>query len=143
MICAGDCWGVFTNKSGVSVYDVVAYVQSMDPTRLVDTDSGGGANNYHIGDVNDIHDYPNPGDPKPSLTQYAMIGEYGGIGYFIADKEWAKGECHGYKDVKTAQDFAGLYVNMTEMILSHAGDISCVMYTQLTDIENECMYLLG
>ena len=43
----------------------------------MDTDSGGGANNLHIGDVNDIHSYPYPGDPKPSQSQYAMIGEFG------------------------------------------------------------------
>ena len=29
--------------------------KSLAPHRLVDTDSGGGANNLHIGDVNDIH----------------------------------------------------------------------------------------
>ncbi len=31
-----------------------------------------------IGDVNDIHDYPYPADPKPNDHQYAMIGEFGG-----------------------------------------------------------------
>ena len=134
----GDCWNVFTNESGVSVADVVEYVQSMDPTRLVDADSGGGANDYHIADVNDIHDYPNSGDPKPSENQYAEIGEYGGIGYWVTGKEWAKGQCHGYKKVDSAQDYASLYVNMTELVLSHAGDLSVAIYTQLTDIENEC-----
>lgn len=30
--------------------------QKFDPSRLVDTDSGGPANNLHVADVNDIHD---------------------------------------------------------------------------------------
>ncbi len=59
---------------------MVDLVRLWDSTRLVDTDSGGPANDLHIGDVNDIHDYPDPKDPLPSDTQYAMIGEFGGIG---------------------------------------------------------------
>lgn len=54
---------------------VVEWVSSKDPTRLVDTNSGGPANALKVGDVNDIHDYPWPRDPKPSSSQYAMIGE--------------------------------------------------------------------
>lgn len=50
---------------------VVAY----DPSRLVDTNSGGPANDLKIADVFDIHDYPGPQDPQPSATQYAMIGK--------------------------------------------------------------------
>lgn len=96
---------------------VVDWVTAYDPSRLVDTDSGGPANNLHVrltfsstdptsithysyiivlssihstslasqraangqvGDVNDIHDYPYPQDPKPNDNQYAMIGEFGG-----------------------------------------------------------------
>ncbi len=60
--------------------DIIAMIRELDPTRLVDTDSGGPANNLYIGDVNDIHDYPYPQLPLPSDTQYAMIGEFGGIG---------------------------------------------------------------
>ena len=53
----GDCWEVFKTPPH-DVPGIVALVRSLDPTRLVDTDSGGGANNLHIGDVNDIHSYP-------------------------------------------------------------------------------------
>merc|ERR1719506_1935939 len=59
----GDCWSVFKNKPD-DVAGVVALAQKLDPSRLVDTDSGGGANNLHIGAVNDIHSYPFPGDPQ-------------------------------------------------------------------------------
>lgn len=45
----GDCYGVF------DVPEVVAWTKAYDPHRLVDTNSGGGANDLHIGDVNDIH----------------------------------------------------------------------------------------
>lgn len=48
----GDCWAVF------NVTDVVARARQLDPTRLVDTDSGGQANDLHLGDVNDMHSTP-------------------------------------------------------------------------------------
>ena len=67
---------------------VVEWTKKYDPTRLVDTNSGGSANNLHVGDVNDIHSYPWPGSPKPSDTQAAMIGEFGGIGCFQEGHMW-------------------------------------------------------
>jgi hypothetical protein len=68
-----------------AVADIVKMAARLDNSfRLVDTDSGGDANNDHIGDVNDVHDYPNPGNPIPSSKQYAMVGEFGGIGAFVA-----------------------------------------------------------
>jgi hypothetical protein len=46
------------------------------------------ANDLHIADVNDWHTYPYPGHPMPSATQYAMLGEFGGVGAFVAGHEW-------------------------------------------------------
>lgn len=46
----GDCVGVFSD-----VPAVVAWVKAYDPSRLVDTNSGGPANALAVGDVNDIH----------------------------------------------------------------------------------------
>jgi len=43
-----DCYGVF------DVPSVVAWAQDYDRSRLIDADSGGGANDLHIGSVNDI-----------------------------------------------------------------------------------------
>lgn len=51
----GDCWSVFKTPP-YDVPGIVALARKVDTNaRLVDTDSGGGANNLHIGDVNDIH----------------------------------------------------------------------------------------
>lgn len=85
----GDCIGVFDNVS-----EIVSWVQAYDPSRLVDTNSGGPGNDLHVGDVNDIHSYPWPGSPSPSATQYAMVGEFGGIGsWTTGENEWANGQC--------------------------------------------------
>ena len=87
-------------------------VQQLDPSRLVDTDSGGPANDLHIADVNDFHNYPYPGNPSASPTQYAMQGEFGGIGAFISGHEWVPGQCQTYLHVDTPQDEADTYVAM-------------------------------
>ena len=105
----GDCWNVFKDAPN-DVAGIVKLAQTLDPTRLVDTDSGGGANNMHIGDVNDIHSYPQPGDPKASATQYGMIGEFGGIGAFVEGKEWQPKACHHNPHVDTPHDEETAYV---------------------------------
>merc|ERR1719171_1657937 len=133
----GDCWEVFKTKP----YDVEGITQlakRLDPTRLIDTDSGGGANKYQIADVNDIHSYPYPGDPQPSGTQYAMIGEFGGIGAFIEGKEWKPKSCHTYLHVDTPADEASSYITMAASIQSRVDHVSASVYTQTTDVELEC-----
>ena len=44
-----DCYGVF------NVTEVVEWAQAYDSSRLIDADSGGGANGLGVGDVNDMH----------------------------------------------------------------------------------------
>lgn len=68
----GDCWGVFKTKP-YDVPGIVSLANELAPTHLIDTDSGGGANDLHIGDVDDIHSYPAPGDPAASSTQYGRV----------------------------------------------------------------------
>ena len=133
----GDCWKVFQDKP-YDVAGIVALAHSLDPTRLIDTDSGGGANNLHIGDVNDIHSYPYPGDPTPSTSQYAMVGEFGGIGAFVEGKEWKPNSCHTYLHVGTPQDEADAYVKMAHTIAGQVDHVSASVYTQTTDVELEC-----
>ena len=128
---------------------VVAYVRSIDnSTRLVDVNSGGPANDHNLGDVNDIHDYggylgahPHPHDPKPTKTQYAMVGEFGGIGAFLTQWEVrnGSGKCrsnspsgvYGHGNT-TPSDAAASYVAMTGMLASIKRDISAAVYTQVS-----------
>ena len=72
-----------------SVAAVVRWVQSYDSTRLVDTDSGGPANDLHVGDVDDMHvGGPSPKNPhKPGPRQYMMDGEYGNIEIWVRSSD--------------------------------------------------------
>lgn len=133
----GDCWQVFTEKP-YDVKGITELARALDPTRLIDTDSGGKANDFKYADVNDIHSYPYPGDTNASSSQYAMIGEFGGIGAFIEGKEWVPGACHTYLKVKTPQDEAEKYIEMAKTIKTRVDHISASVYTQTTDVELEC-----
>merc|ERR1719373_558608 len=99
----GDCWKSF------NVTDVTRTIHELDSSRLIDTNSGGGANDMHIWDLNDVHTYPWPRTPDPSNTQYAAIGEYGGLGAFVKGKEWAPSQCHTYLKCDTQYAAIGEY----------------------------------
>lgn len=132
----GDCWKAFNTKP----YDVEGIVQlakKLDPTRLVDTDSGGPVDVQHFADVNDVHTYPYPGDAQPSATQYAMVGEFGGIGTFVKGKEWVPNQCFNYLPTSQA-DNADKYIQMVKTLASRVDHISASVFTQTTDVEREC-----
>jgi len=128
----GDCWNSFNVSASLDL------MRSYDQTRLIDVDSGGDANDFHLGDVNDIHTYPWPGDTNPTTTQYGMVGEFGGVGAFIPGKEWVAGKCTTYLKVDTPQAEADAYIKMAQMLKSVKKDISVSIYTQITDVELEC-----
>jgi hypothetical protein len=133
----GDCWSVFTEPP-YDVPGIVKLFKQLDPTRLVDTNSGGGADDLHIADVHDIHSYPYPGDPQPLKNQYAMIGEFGGIGAFIPGKEWVPKKCTTYLKVNTSAEEATTYIEMAKTILEQVDHVSASVLTQTTDLELEC-----
>jgi len=133
----GDCWGVF-NKKPFDVAAIVQLARELAPDRLIDTDSGGGANKLGIGDVNDVHSYPFPGNPAASATQYAMIGEFGGIGAFQTGHMWTPSGCFAYKANPDSHDQATMYIGMAGTIKSNRDHISASVYTQTTDLEREC-----
>ena len=83
--------------------------------------------------------YPWPVPHMPTPTRYAMIGEYGGVGYFAAGKEWVPTKCHTYLHAPTAATAVGLYINMTRRLVEMVTTgLSAAIYTQITDVELEC-----
>jgi len=128
----GDCVGAFNPA------EIVQLARQLDSSRLVDTNSGGPANDLHIGDVNDWHTYAYPKLPSQSSNQYLMVGEFGGIGAFISGKEWVPGGCWTYLKVNGASDLANTYIQMANSIQALSDNLSASIYTQITDLEEEC-----
>ena len=101
-----------------------------------------------LGDVSDVHTYPAPRlRPNASARQYAMIGEFGGIGAFVPGKEWrpptpTHKSCFAYNlplhPLATPSAEAQAYIKMTHTLLSWSDTLSASVYTQITDVELEC-----
>jgi len=132
--------------------NVVKWVQRYDNTRLVDTDSGGPANDLHVGDVDDMH----VGGPsaknlhKPGPHQYMMDGEYGNIEIWIANHTWTDSAntsevCRLYgnptpKSPEISPPPAAVAAQIAALAAAAkvVGNLSVASYVQLTDTEMEC-----
>jgi hypothetical protein len=135
-------WDIFNESQGQ--HDTVALVQeiaTLDPSRLVNQASGGSY--FGAGDVLDDHSYPAPGNPTSS-TQAAVDGEYGGIGFQIAGHLWNPALAGGnYVGANSTDDIATIYDSfVNDIILYKSNGLSAAVYTQITDVENECNGLL-
>ena len=136
-------WDIFNEGQGQ--HDTAALVQAvktLDPSRLVNQASGGGY--YGVGDVLDNHSYPAPGNPT-STTQAVVDGEYGGIGFQMSGHLWNPALAGGnYVGANTTGDIATIYDSFAnDLIYSKAnGGLSAAIYTQTTDVENECNGLM-
>ena len=107
-----------------------------DPSRLVNPASGG--NHYEVGDILDMHNYPDPVmglfDPK----RVNVLGEYGGLGLAVKDHLWENNRNWGYVQYKTSEEVTDAYLALIEKLkkLIPFG-YSAAVYTQTTDVEIE------
>jgi hypothetical protein len=115
---------------------VVEQVRKLDPTRLIDNASGW--TDKKVGDLLDVHTYPNPVAPKPEKKRAAVIGEYGGLGFPVAEHRWTR-EGWSYSDFKTEEDLTRAYEALCDALYeqTRSPGISAAVYTQLTDVETE------
>ena len=127
-----EAWGQF------NTWSVVRWTKQRDPSRLVNPASGG--NQFCCGDILDVHNYPEPkfffGDPDRVL----VMGEYGGIGFPVADHNWVKSDQNwGYIKFNNTQEVTDTYVRYAGMLIDLAREhgYSGAIYTQTTDCETE------
>ena len=123
---------------------LVQLVKTLDPQRLVNQASGGSY--FGVGDVLDAHSYPDPGDPL-SATQAPVDGEFGGIAWQVNGHLWNPALAGtGYLLASSVAGIAPLYdsyLNEAVNFKSPAqGGLNAAIYTQITDVENECNGLM-
>lgn len=155
-------WDTFNEGGGMKtsefVGQMVSLVRSVDPTRPVDSASGGSDLCGHLpwqggckfGNVTDVHHYPYPVAPtEPRHGTERVLGEYGGLLLKpeAMDKprtEWAKNKCHGHGASSSQADLTQQFVGFSEtmMKLRDQNGLSAAVYTQITDVETECNGLL-
>jgi len=117
-------------------------VKTLDPSRLVNQASGGSY--FGVGDVLDNHSYPAPGDPTSS-SQAPVDGEFGGIGFLITGHLWNPSQAGGaYTGANTTNDIAAIYDSFIDDLVyfKSSTGLNAAVYTQITDVENECNGLM-
>jgi beta-galactosidase/beta-glucuronidase len=91
-------WVPFNESWGIhNVARMVRRIHHLDPSRLIDADSGVNINPifknpYQVpGNIVDIHHYPGPRALAPSKTRASAAGECGGVYYFLPHHLWVTG----------------------------------------------------
>lgn len=135
-------WTIFNEGQGqFDTARLTAMVKALDPSRLVNEASGNDITG--AGDINDLHQYPEPGVRFPTPHQALVCGEYGGIGFLVHRHSWEE-RGGGYTNVSTPDDLLYLYAEYNNQVkrLHEGKGLSAVVYTQLTDVMTEVNGLL-
>lgn len=140
------CWVPFNEGWGqYHTAEVTGWVKGYDPSRLVNSASGG--NFLSVGDIVDIHHYPEPRMPSRGLfgKNFALVlGEFGGLGLPVEGHTWATKANWGYQTFKNADELTRRYEGfMKELKTMQQKGLSAAVYTQTTDVEVETNGLMS
>lgn len=125
-----ESWGQFKTP------EIVEWTKSYDQSRLVNPASGG--NHYPVGDILDIHNYPDPEMYFYDASRANVLGEYGGIGRKIEGHTWVPEQGWGYVEYDTEEKVTDTYVEYANKLLNLIPrGFSAAVYTQTTDCEVE------
>lgn len=127
-----EAWGQFKTE------EITDWTKKKDPSRLVNSASGG--NFYPVGDIEDLHNYPDPAMPRPDLfgaKKALVLGEFGGLGLPVEGHTW-QDKNWGYQSFKSNDSLFIRYENLLDKLqkLIDKG-LSAAVYTQTTDVEGE------
>jgi len=133
-----EAWGQFKTK------EITEWTQQYDPSRLVNSASGGNfiMNGTKItGDIIDLHNYPDAVMPDPEIygkDQVIVLGEFGGLGLPVAGHTWQEKDNWGYQSFKDKEALTKRYSELIDaMIPLIQKGLSAAVYTQTTDVEIE------
>jgi len=123
-------WGQFDTEG------IVDFIYALDPSRLVNNTSGWA--DRGVGDVMDIHHYPDPRCPEPEKNRASVLGEFGGLGLYVEGHTWEQ-KNWGYQKMSDADSLLIKYEQFYEIIWGMKEDkgLAACIYTQTTDVETE------
>ncbi len=127
-----EAWGQF------KTVEITNWSKAKDPSRLVNSASGG--NFYPVGDIEDLHNYPDPAMPRPDIfgaKKALVLGEFGGLGLPLDGHTWQE-KNWGYQSFKSNDSLFMRYNTLIDKLeeLIEQG-LSAAVYTQTTDVEGE------
>ena len=127
-----EAWGQF------KTIDIANITKQKDPSRLVNSASGG--NYYNAGDILDLHNYPDPAMPRPEIfgaKEALVLGEFGGLGLPVDGHTWQQ-KNWGYQSFKSSDSLFERYSSLINRLEELIGKgLSAAVYTQTTDVEGE------
>jgi len=129
-VAFNEGWGQFDTER------IIGFIKNLDPTRLVNSASGW--TDRGVGDVHDIHHYPEPNAPEPEENRAIVLGEFGGLGLPVKDHTWVD-KAWGYRNMESFNDLLEKYEQFYSTVWQFKDDpgLSAAVYTQTTDVETE------
>ena len=128
-----EAWGQFKTE------EIAKWTAQKDPSRLVNIASGG--NFFPVGDIIDLHNYPEPAMPRPDLfgeKQALVLGEFGGLGLPVKGHVWQEQENWGYQSFTSETALYDRYASFIDALPGFIKKgLSAAVYTQTTDVEIE------
>jgi beta-galactosidase/beta-glucuronidase len=123
-------WGQFETGR------ITQLIKDYDKTRLVNSASGW--TDRSTGDVNDIHNYPDPAVPPAEENRAIVLGEFGGLGLPLEGHTWEQ-KNWGYRNMEDTlqllEKYEGYYDQVYRFVKNNG--LSATIYTQTTDVETE------
>ncbi|UAY57429.1 beta-galactosidase [Arachidicoccus terrestris] len=129
-----EAWGQF------KTVEITKWTKQYDPSRIVNSASGG--NFFEVGDLFDLHNYPDPAMPDPAVFGKSgmalVLGEFGGLGLPVPGHTWQQKDNWGYQTFKNKDELIKRYGQLIKHLekLIPLG-LSAAVYTQTTDVEVE------
>lgn len=125
-----EAWGQFETEHWTE------WLQQFDPSRLVVSASGG--NDFGVGHIHDIHQYPGPEAPPAEAARVAVLGEFGGLGLPLPGHTWQDEKNWGYRKFETQEELQEAYLQLMQQLRPLVESrLSAAIYTQTTDVEVE------
>ena len=130
-------WVPFNEAGGqFKTSETVDLIRKLDPTRLINSASGG--NFLNVGDVLDVHSYPNPLFPRLDEKMAVACGEFGGLGMTFKGHTWHESGGWGYTKTDDVKTLTKNYQQLLRQLRVQIGQgLSAAVYTQTTDVEEE------
>ncbi|AMQ56912.1 glycoside hydrolase family 2 protein [Algoriphagus sanaruensis] len=133
-----EAWGQF--KTG----EIVELTRKLDNTRLINSASGGNFEmngNTVVGDILDLHNYPDPVMPNPKIfgaNSILVLGEFGGLGLPLEGHTWQLKDNWGYQSFSTEEELKARYSALIDDLAKYIPrGLAAAVYTQTTDVEIE------
>lgn len=131
-------WTIFNEGWGQTdsdeCYDILHF---LDDTRFIDTTSGW----FHQkkSDVESEHVYFHPLHLKRKYpSRPYLLTEFGGYSWKVQDHSYNLKKNYGYKNFPSLEDYQkGLLALYERDVLANLKDLSGIIYTQLSDVEDE------